>query len=106
MVYQIQYCLPTSSTGNFLIGFAIFVTNAGFSATAFYVNEKVDNIKIKLNLNAYSSVDLVPFVDYLEKIIKSKIGNTNIEVQIARPNNQAVALLLISENGKVEKYIY
>ncbi len=84
-----------------------FPYNTGTYARGYYENGDLQNLYIRLTVNVYSSVDLIPFVNFVETEIKEKVSeNVEINVDIRRSSGDASAIVNFDENKNVEKYIY
>ncbi len=84
-----------------------FPYNTGTYARGYYEDGTLQDIYIRLTVNVYSRVDLIPFVNFVETEIKEKISeNVEINVDIRRSSGDASAIVIFDENKNVEKYIY
>ncbi len=84
-----------------------FSTASGVYAIGYYENNQLEELKLHVTVNSYSSVGIAPFLNYLEPLISKNLSvKVDVTVEIISPTREAVALLIIDKNGKVTKYIY
>ncbi len=84
-----------------------FPYNTGAYARGYYKDDKLQKIYIRLTVNVYSQVDLIPFVNFIEEKVKEKITeNVEITVDIRRSSGEAEAIMNFDKNRNVDKYIY
>lgn len=84
-----------------------FPYNTGTYARGYYKNETLEELYIRLTVNVYSRVDLIPFVNYVEQQINEKISEkVKINVDIRRSSGEASAIIIFDKNKNVDKYIY
>ena len=84
-----------------------FPYTTGVYAVGAYTNNQLQQLTIYVNVNTYSAVDVVPFVNYIEKQISTTITQkVPIRVEVKKPTGESQAILVIDENGNSNKYIY
>ncbi len=84
-----------------------FSTASGVYGVGYYEEKQLDELKLYVTVNSYSSVDLEPFLNYLEPLITKNLSvNVDVIVEVISPTREAAALLIIEKNGKSTKYIY
>ncbi len=84
-----------------------FPYNTGAYARGYYEEGSLKNIYIRLNVNVYSQVDLIPFVNFIEEKINEKLTQkVDITVDIRRSSGEAEAIMNFDKNRNVQKYIY
>ncbi len=84
-----------------------FPYNTGTTARGYYENGELQEIYIRLTVNVYSQVDLIPFVNFVEENVKDKISEpVPISIDIRQSSGEAEAIILFDENKNVDKYIY
>lgn len=84
-----------------------FPYNTGTYASGYYENNKLQKIYIRLTVDVYSRVDLIPFVNFVEDTSKDLLNEgVNTVIDIRKSSGEAEGILLIDPTGKIEKHIY
>ncbi|MGL5020694.1 MAG: CamS family sex pheromone protein [Mycoplasmatales bacterium] len=84
-----------------------FPYTTGMYAIGLYKDDKLEELKYQVNVNTYSTIDIIPFVNYINEQINLTISpKVKTVVEIKKPTGEAQAVLEIDSSGKVNKYIY
>ncbi len=84
-----------------------FPYNTGAYARGYYEGDNLKNIYIRLTVNVYSQVDLIPFVNFIEEQVNKNLSQkVAITVDIRRSSGEAEAIMNFDKNRKLQKYIY
>ena len=84
-----------------------FPYTTGMYAIGLYKDDNIEELKYQVNVNTYSTIDIIPFVNYINEQIDQTVSQKiNTIVEIKKPTGEAQAVLVIEPSGKVTKYIY
>ncbi len=84
-----------------------FPYNTGTYARGYYENGDLQELYIRLTVNSYSQVDMIPFVNFVEEQVAEKVTESvPINVDIRRSSGDASAIIIFDKNKEAQNYIY